>query len=86
MNNDKPDRVMHASEIPAFVNEVIAAGYDICAVGERNYVLNESDEIQSVDSILNRIVRKFGNRDFIQLEIATYLRSVGRYIDPSTEA
>lgn len=82
MNHGTTQRVMDVKEIPAFVKEVVSAGYDICAVGDRNYVFNEPNNLQPEDCPLNRIIRKFGDRDFITLEIVAYLRSIGRYIDP----
>lgn len=52
-------RLMKASEIPAFVTEVIKAGCDICAVGHDSYELGDADlsasELESVLPELQRI-------------------------------
>ncbi len=36
-------RLMKASEIPAFVDAIIKAGCDICAIGHHGYVLGDVD-------------------------------------------
>ncbi|MCA1443124.1 hypothetical protein I6F07_23435 [Ensifer sp. IC4062] len=71
-------KLMKASDIPAFVEEIIATGCDICAVGHDKYVLSELD---AVADELDRIGDKYGDRDFLKPEIVAYLRSIGRYID-----
>lgn len=37
-------RRMKESEIPAFVQEVIDAGCDICAIGHNGYVIGDIEE------------------------------------------
>ena len=77
---------MRKSEIPAFVDKVIAAGCDICAVGHFGYVLGDVEEMVAASDELNRIDDEFGDRDFLLLEIVAYLRSIGRYLDPGSPA
>ncbi|MEI2302225.1 hypothetical protein [Ensifer sp. MJa1] len=77
---------MGVSEIPAFVDEVIEAGCDICAVGHGCYVLGDLEEMDAAGDELHRIGEKFGDRDFLLLEIVAYLRSLGRYLDPGSPA
>jgi hypothetical protein len=72
---------MQASEIPAFVDEIIQAGCDICAVGHDGYVLGDIEEMVDAESELERIDEAYGDRDFLKLEIVAYLRSLGRYLD-----
>ncbi|MDP9630342.1 UNVERIFIED_ORG: hypothetical protein J2W85_002416 [Ensifer adhaerens] len=79
-------RLMKASEIPAFVKEVIASGCDICAIGHERYVLGDVEEMDAAVDELERIGEKFGDRDFLKLEIVAYLRSVGRYLDVGSTA
>lgn len=74
-------RLMQASEIPAFVDEIIQAGCDICAVGHDGYVLGDIEEMVDAESELERIDEAYGDRDFLKLEIVAYLRSLGRYLD-----
>lgn len=79
-------RLMKASDIPAFVNKVIEAGCDICAVGHRGYVLGEVEEMVAAADELARIGQEFGDRDFLLPEIVAYLRAIGRYLDPGSPA
>ncbi|ANK76792.1 hypothetical protein FA04_29240 (plasmid) [Ensifer adhaerens] len=64
--NDR--RQMKATEVPAFVDDVIEAGCNICAVGQESYVIGDIDEQEA------------GDRDLIRLEIVDYLWSIGRYM------
>ncbi len=77
-------RVMRVSEIPAFVDDVIQAGCDICAVGHNKYVLGEFEEQEAAAEKLLCLDEKYGNRDFLKLEIVAHLRSLGRYLDPDS--
>ncbi|MET2831244.1 hypothetical protein [Mesorhizobium shangrilense] len=79
-------RPMKASEIPAFVDQVIGAGCDICAIGHRGYVLGDLEEMVTAAEDLKRIGEEFGDRDFLLPEIVAYLRSIGRYIEPGSPA
>lgn len=42
-------RLMKASDIPAFIDRVIKAGCDICAVGHFNYCLGDLEEMASAE-------------------------------------
>ncbi|RVE80784.1 hypothetical protein [Sinorhizobium meliloti] len=75
-------RLMLESEIPAFVDAVIEAGCDICAIGHDSYVLGDLEEMDAAADELARIDEVFGDRDFLLLEIVAYLRSLGRYLEP----
>ncbi|MEO5326199.1 hypothetical protein PV773_23055 [Mesorhizobium sp. CC13] len=77
---------MQASEISTFVDAVIKAGCEICAVGHESYVLGDLEEMDTAADELERIDKKFGDRDFLKLEIVAYLRSIGRYLDPGSPA
>ncbi|WP_026620378.1 hypothetical protein M728_004037 (plasmid) [Ensifer sp. WSM1721] len=74
-------KLMKASDIPTFVDDVVKTGCDICAIGHDRYVLGEIDEMDAAADKLDRIGDKYGDRDFLKLEIVSYLRSIGRYID-----
>ncbi|WP_026616047.1 hypothetical protein [Ensifer aridi] len=78
-------KLMKASEIPAFVDEIVKTGCDICAVGHDKYVLGDSDlspaHYKKARRELDRIEETYGDRDFLKLEIVAYLRSIGRYVD-----
>ncbi|MBD9592666.1 hypothetical protein IB270_07460 [Ensifer sp. ENS05] len=76
---------MKASEIPAFVDEVIDAGCNITAVGHDKYVLGDIEEQDAAIEDLDRIGEKYGNRDPLKRQIVAYLWSIGRYIDLETE-
>jgi hypothetical protein len=71
-------KLMKASDIPAFVDDVIRAGCGICAVGQDKYVLGDGE---AVADELDDIENKYGERDFLKAEIAAYLRSIGRCVD-----
>ncbi len=74
-------KLMKASDIPTFVDDVVKIGCDICAIGHNRYVLGEIDEMDAAADELDRIGNKYGDRDFLKSEIVAYLRSIGRYID-----
>ncbi len=78
--------VMQAREIPNFVNDVIKAGCDICAVGHDKYVLGDFEEQEAAADNLRRLEEKYGDRSFLKLEIVAHLRSLGRYLDPDSAA
>lgn len=78
-------KLMKVSDIPAFVDEIVETGCDICAVGHDKYVLGDADlspdEYEKVRRKLDKIEDNYGDRDFLRLEIVAHLRSIGRYID-----
>jgi hypothetical protein len=78
-------RLMKASEIPAFVEEILRTGCNICAVGHDKYVVGDADlspaEYERVGRELDKIEEAYGERDFLKAEIVRYLRSIGRYVD-----
>ena len=74
---ERNKRLMQPDEVRDFVNDVIAAGYEINAVGHNMYVFGEAGNVEK----LNRIGEKYGDRDFVRLEIVAYLRSIGRFVD-----
>ncbi|RVH08701.1 hypothetical protein CN217_19370 [Sinorhizobium meliloti] len=82
-------RLMKASEIPAFVDEILETGCDICAVGHDKYVIGDADlspaAYEKMKHRLGKIEDAYGDRDFLKLEIVAYLRSVGRYVDPGKD-
>lgn len=82
----RQSKLMGVNDIPAFVDEVIEAGCDICAVGHDYYVLGDLEEMDAAGDQLQRIGEKFGDRDFLLPEIVAHLRSLGRYLDPGTSA
>ena len=72
---------MKLSEIPDFVDEVIAAGCAICAVGHDTYVLGEVHEIELAHEKLRQIDDRYGDRGHLKPHIIAYLRSIDRFID-----
>ncbi|MET2832771.1 hypothetical protein [Mesorhizobium shangrilense] len=77
---------MREEDVPAFVREVAATGCDICAVGPGYYYLGDSDvprgKRTGLYKKLDEIQARCGNRDYLRYDIAAYLASIGRYIDP----
>ncbi|MDW9928058.1 hypothetical protein [Sinorhizobium meliloti] len=82
-------RLMKVGEIPAFVEEVIGTGCNICAVGHDKYVVGDADlskaEYEKIRRELEKIEDAYGERDFLKLEIVRYLRSIGRYLDVNAD-
>ncbi|EHK78802.1 hypothetical protein SM0020_06482 [Sinorhizobium meliloti CCNWSX0020] len=78
-------KLMKGSDIPAFVDEIVETGCDICAVDHDKYVLGDADlspdEYEKVRRKLDKIEDNYGDREFLRLEIVAHLRSIGRYID-----
>ncbi|WP_349958867.1 hypothetical protein [Rhizobium sp. ZPR3] len=76
---------MREDEIPLFVAAVIESGCDICAVGHDLYLIGDADlseeALEEAEPKLRDINRRFGERDFLRLQIVAYLRSIGRYLD-----
>ncbi|PLU02525.1 hypothetical protein [Sinorhizobium medicae] len=82
MEKRESGRLMLESEIPAFVDAVIEAGCDICAIGHDAYVLGDLEEMDAAADKFDRINEVFGDRDFLLPKIVAYLRSLGRYLEP----
>ncbi len=78
-------RMMKPSEIPDFVSEMIAAGWEITAIGHDKYVLGDIEEQHRARDELDRITEMYGDRDSLKLEIVAYLWSIGRYIEIASE-
>ncbi|MEY9625064.1 hypothetical protein ABIA27_000099 [Sinorhizobium fredii] len=85
-----PKRLMKEDEIPAFVEAVIEAGCDICAVGHDMYLFGDAEltdsELEVALPKLALIEETYGDRDFLILEIVAYLRSLGRYLEIGSSA
>lgn len=77
-------RLMKAGDIPAFVDRVIKAGCDICAIGDKGYVLGDVEEMIAAADDLKCISEEFGDRDLLLPEIVAHLKSLGRHIDPES--
>ena len=58
---------MTSNEVPDFVNELIAAGCEITAIGHKIYVTGEAKG--SAIGEVRRITEKYGDRDPLRLEI-----------------
>lgn len=79
---------MLASEIPDYVAEIVATGCDMCAIGDRHYLIGDADlsdeEFEVAAPELQRIGEAYGSCGHLRFEIIAYLRSIGRYVDPAT--
>jgi hypothetical protein len=58
---------MTSNEVPDFVNELIAAGCEITAIGHKIYVIGEAKD--SATEEVRRTTEKYGDRDPLRLEI-----------------
>ena len=76
--------LMREDQIPEFVEEIIATGCNITAVG-RGYVVGDSDlpvhEYLKIAPVLKQIERHYGMRDHLVEEIREYLISIGRFYE-----
>ena len=76
---------MTEEDIPDFVNEILATGCDIRAVGHI-YVIADADlpddVFKTVEPELERITEKYGKRDHLKSQITAYLHSIGRSYPP----
>lgn len=76
---------MQEKDIPAFVQDVVATGCDICAVGPSCYSLGDTDvprdKRRGLYKKLGEIDARYGSRDHLRYQIAAHLASIGRYID-----
>ncbi len=73
------DLKMTPNEIPDFVDELIAVGCEITAIGQMFYAIGEAEG--SAAEKVRRITEKYGDRDQLRLKIIVYLWAIGRYIE-----
>lgn len=75
---------MTEDQIPDFVRDIAATGCDITAVMGVGYVIGDSDltdeEYEVAAPELRRISERYGERDHLLNEIASYLVSLGWFI------
>lgn len=76
---------MRKDQVTKFVDAILKTACPMCAVGHDTYVFAESDV---PDDDFDRVVREvqdicdqYGERDHLRLEIAGYLRTIGRFFD-----
>lgn len=76
---------MRKDQIPDFIDEIIATGCPITAVGHDCYVFAESDlpaeDLDRVSDEVDKICQRYGKRDHLLLDIVDHLRSLGRFYD-----
>lgn len=80
---------MRKDQIPDFIEEIIATGCPITAVGHNMYVIAEIDapeeDVERLAEEVQAICDRYGARDHLQLEIVAHLRSLGRFYDLEAE-
>lgn len=80
---------MRKDQIPEFVEEILATGCPICAVGREMYVFAEVDlpeeVMERVSAEVQAICQRYGDRDHLRHDIVAHLRSIGRFIDLTGE-
>ncbi|UJW73534.1 hypothetical protein [Rhizobium sp. SL42] len=76
---------MRKDQIPDFIEEIIATGCPITAVGHDTYVFAEIDapaeDIDRIAEEIQVICDRYGQRGHLLLETVSHLRSLGRFID-----
>ncbi len=72
---------MSEEQIPAFIDELLATGCPVYAVGQNAYVIAEfaaPEHLRSSTSEkVNEICRRYGKRDHLILKIVHHLWSIG---------
>lgn len=80
---------MRRDEIALFVEEILATGATLYAVGDDCYFFGDldvsEDKAAEIFSRVNAICERFGPRDHLRAEIAEHLRSLGRLIEVDSE-
>ncbi|WP_312620082.1 hypothetical protein [Agrobacterium pusense] len=80
---------MRKDQIPDFIEEIIATGCPITAVGHDMYVFAEIDapeeDVDRISGEVQAICDRYGVRDHLLLEIVAHLRSLGRFYDLNGE-
>ncbi len=81
---------MHKTEVPEFIDAILATGTPMMAVGHDVYVFAEADvPIEDFDRVVNEvhgICERYGERDHLRYDIVAYLRQIGRFIDDDHSA
>ncbi|MBO9136275.1 hypothetical protein J5289_18485 [Rhizobium sp. B230/85] len=79
---------MRETDIPDFVDAVIATGCEICAVGTLGYIFGDADlpgdQYELVRDEIARIDEVYGKRDHLKEHIIAYLWSIGRMVEIPT--
>lgn len=72
---------MALADVPTFVDEIVAAGCDIFAVGD-TYIIAVDDLTEPARSVVEpkvaAITDRYGKRDHLVASIAHYLAATGR--------
>jgi hypothetical protein len=83
-------KYMRHEDIPQFVQDVVALGCEICALGYVGYTIGDADlswkQYQAISPALRRISETYGDRSHLKRDIILYLNSIGRYVDMDDDA
>jgi hypothetical protein len=78
-------KYMRPEDIPQFVQDVVALGCEICAIGYVGYTIGDADlpleKYGAISPALRRISVIYGDRRYLKRDIILYLNSIGRYVD-----
>ncbi|WP_245499135.1 hypothetical protein [Mesorhizobium sp. M1A.F.Ca.ET.072.01.1.1] len=77
-------KIMNPSDVPDFVDAVIEAGCDICAIDDFGYVMVDIRPRRRRE--VDRVCEEFGERRHLKFAIIAYLRSIGRFVDLDSTA
>lgn len=76
---------MTKEQIPEFVHAILDTGCDMQAISHDLYCIADADVpddiIDEVSKEVHRISESYGERDHLRAEIASYLRSIGHFIE-----
>ncbi|WP_165222217.1 hypothetical protein [Affinirhizobium pseudoryzae] len=80
---------MTEDQIPAFVEELLATGCPVYAIGREAYVIAEFAVPETlrgaISEQVNEICERYGKRDHLLLNIAHHLRTIGFGIELTCE-
>lgn len=76
---------MKKEDIPQFIDDLTAVGAPVCAVGRERYIIGDSDIPEEQRPAVWDVCDRYETRDHLVQDIVAYLRSIGRFMDVSTE-
>lgn len=87
ITGDVEEAEVTEDDIPEFVNEVLATGCEILAIGDDGYVIADchlpEEVYHAMEPALAQIADKYFARGHLKSQIVEYLRSIGRIYPPS---
>lgn len=75
---------MEADGVAAFVEDVVNLGLNICAIGHRHYVIDDSgidpQKREAVKQALRRLREQYGDPEQVKEQMLAHLHRIGRVV------